>query len=86
MEEATGTQLAIVWDSLGPDVKLSVMREVVSMETKMMSLSFSQYAFSHSLPCANTYSWPSVTEAFTLQVMQWKVQFQLISSAKLPPN
>ena len=55
MEEATGTQLAIVWDSLGPDVKLSVMREVVSIETKMMSLSFSQYAFSRSLSCANTY-------------------------------
>ena len=55
MEEATGTQLATLWDSLGPDVKLSVMREVVSIETKMISLSFSQYVFSYSLSCANTY-------------------------------
>lgn len=55
MEEATGTQLAILWDSLGPDAKLSVMREVVSVETKMLSLSFSQYALSHALSCANTY-------------------------------
>lgn len=55
MEEATGTQLAILWDNLGPDIKLSVMREVVSIETRMMSVLFSQYALPYLLLCVNTY-------------------------------
>ena len=43
MEEATGTQLATKWDELNPDAKLAIMREVVAIETKMLSVSFSQY-------------------------------------------
>ncbi|KAK2763871.1 Phosphotransferase enzyme [Arachnomyces sp. PD_36] len=43
MEEATGTQLESVWDDLTPDSKLKVMREIVSVETKLLSLSFSHY-------------------------------------------
>lgn len=55
MEEAAGTQLEILWDDLSPDVKLSVMKEVVSIETKMMTLSFSQYAVSFILVCEYLY-------------------------------
>ena len=43
MEEATGTQLCLVWDEMSPDSKLSVMRDIVSLESKMLSVSFSQY-------------------------------------------
>lgn len=43
MEEATGTQLATEWDKLNPDAKLAIMREVVAIETKMLSVTFSQY-------------------------------------------
>ncbi|KAJ6121362.1 hypothetical protein N7512_003827 [Penicillium capsulatum] len=43
MEEATGSQLAMTWGDLSPDTKLSVMRELVTIETRMMSLSFSHY-------------------------------------------
>lgn len=43
MEEATGTQLAYLWDRLNPGAKLAIMREVVSIESKMLSVSFSQY-------------------------------------------
>ncbi|KAF9894411.1 Phosphotransferase enzyme [Aspergillus nanangensis] len=43
MEEATGTQLAIQWDGLNPDAKLAIMREVVAIETKLLSVSFSHY-------------------------------------------
>ncbi|KAJ5587245.1 uncharacterized protein N7459_003010, partial [Penicillium hispanicum] len=43
MEEATGTQLGRLWDDLNPDSKLAIMREVVSIETKMLSVSFSHY-------------------------------------------
>lgn len=42
MEEATGTQLATQWDGLNPDAKLSIMREVAAIETKLLSVSFSQ--------------------------------------------
>lgn len=45
MEEATGTQLEYLWDKMTPDSKLAVMKEVVSIETKLSSLSFSQYVF-----------------------------------------
>lgn len=45
MEEATGKQLGRLWDDLNPDSKLAIMREVVSIETKMLSVSFSQYVF-----------------------------------------
>lgn len=47
MEEATGTQLASLWDELNPDAKLAIMREVVSIEIKMLSVFFSQYVLVH---------------------------------------
>ncbi|KAJ5084172.1 hypothetical protein NUU61_008751 [Penicillium alfredii] len=43
MEEAAGTPLEKVWNDMSPDSKLSIMKEVVSMETKMLSISFSHY-------------------------------------------
>lgn len=43
MEEATGTQLATEWDELNPEAKLAIMKEVVTIEKKMLSVSFSQY-------------------------------------------
>ncbi|KAJ8097678.1 kinase-like domain-containing protein [Lipomyces tetrasporus] len=43
MEEAVGTQLGNSWDKLTPDSKLLIMKEVVSVETKLLSLSFSHY-------------------------------------------
>jgi hypothetical protein len=45
MEEATGTHLGKSWDEMSPDSKLKIMREVVSIEAKMLSVSFSQYVF-----------------------------------------
>lgn len=49
MEEATGTQLATERDELIPEAKLAIMKEVVAIETKMLSVSFSQY-FLHPFP------------------------------------
>lgn len=43
MEEATGTQLSKIWDKTSPETKLEIMSEVVSVETKLLSISFSQY-------------------------------------------
>lgn len=45
MEEATGRQLQELWDEMAPGSKLEIMKEVVSIETKMLSVSFSQYDF-----------------------------------------
>jgi hypothetical protein len=49
MEEALGTPLTDFWDELTPDSKLAVMKEIVSVETKLISLSFSQYSFLNPL-------------------------------------
>lgn len=43
MEEASGLQLGVVWDQLNPEKKLSLMREIVTIESKMLAVSFSQY-------------------------------------------
>ena len=43
MEEATGTQLSNIWDEISPETKFEIMSEVVSIETKLLSISFSQY-------------------------------------------
>lgn len=44
-------QLGHAWDDMTPDSKLAVMRELVSMERKLLSLAFSQSV--------------SITESFT---------------------
>jgi len=41
MEEAPGVRLVEVWDELDPDSKLALMEELVSIETKLLSV-FSQ--------------------------------------------
>ena len=43
MEEVLGVRLGEAWDELKPDSKLAIMRELVSIETKLLSMSFSQY-------------------------------------------
>lgn len=43
MEEAPGVQLGEVWDELDPASKLAIMREFVSIETKLLSMSFHRY-------------------------------------------
>lgn len=71
MEEATGTQLGKSWDEMSPDSKLKIMREVVSIEAKMLSVSFSQYVFV-LFPTVYEQSLIQlpVMEASTLQVTQ----------------
>ncbi|KAJ5353503.1 hypothetical protein N7541_006067 [Penicillium brevicompactum] len=43
MEEASGSELGLVWDQLSPDKKLSIMREIVTIESKMLAVSFSHF-------------------------------------------
>ncbi|KAJ5551863.1 hypothetical protein N7461_006561 [Penicillium sp. DV-2018c] len=43
MEEASGTQLGLIWDQLSADEKLSIMREIVTIESKMLAVSFSHF-------------------------------------------
>ncbi|RAL14078.1 aminoglycoside phosphotransferase family protein [Aspergillus homomorphus CBS 101889] len=43
MEEVAGTQLDQVWKELTPDSKLAIMKEIVSIELRLSSISFSQY-------------------------------------------
>lgn len=42
MEEAVGKQLASEWDNLSANAKLAVMRELVTIEVKLLSVSFLQ--------------------------------------------
>lgn len=42
MEEVQGTQLGLVWDSLGPQACLDIIKDLVAVESKMSSVTFSQ--------------------------------------------
>ncbi|KAJ5445860.1 hypothetical protein N7491_001942 [Penicillium cf. griseofulvum] len=42
MEEVSGIQLGLIWNQLSPDRKLSIMKEIVTIESKMLAMSFSQ--------------------------------------------
>ena len=43
MEEAKGTQLGEVWDSMVIDSKLQVGKDIVALERKLLSLSFTSF-------------------------------------------
>lgn len=45
MEEATGTMLAGVWDTLELEVQIAIMKDLVSVEKKLLSLSFNRSDF-----------------------------------------
>lgn len=42
MEEAPGTQLGEVWDSLHIDDKTSIIKDIVNIEQKLLSVSFTR--------------------------------------------
>lgn len=50
MEEAAGKRLATQWDESNPNSKLAIMREIVAIETKLLSVSFPRYVFVATLP------------------------------------
>ncbi|QVM09477.1 Phosphotransferase enzyme [Coccidioides posadasii str. Silveira] len=43
MEEAAGTKLEDVWDNLSLEDRISIMKDLVSIENKLLSVSFSRY-------------------------------------------
>lgn len=42
MEEAPGVQLGTVWDTLDLEVKLKIVEEIVRIEEKLLSISFTK--------------------------------------------
>jgi len=46
MEEAKGMQLSEVWDSMELEDQLSIVNEIVILDQKFLSASFSRYAAS----------------------------------------
>lgn len=53
MEEAKGTSLKDAWGHMTPESKLTLMRELISIERKLLSISFSQYVSSSCLAVAS---------------------------------
>lgn len=43
MEEATGTKLEDVWDNLSLEDRIGIMKDLVLVENKLLSVSFSRY-------------------------------------------
>jgi hypothetical protein len=84
MEEVTGTQLRVIWDELSPDSKLSIIREMVAIESKILSISFSQYIYFHIHPDVQKliYFWLAMV-AYILRMIQLKVQSQPSSPTRL---
>lgn len=81
MEEATGTQLATQWDDLNPEAKLAMMRKVVAIETKMLSVSFSQYVLHLHLHFYMLTFCVLATGAYTSRAMRSKARCRLKSQA-----
>jgi hypothetical protein len=86
MEEASGTQLGLIWDQLNPDKKLSILREIVTIESKMLAVSFSQYVHLLIDKRVQNLIILSALVVYISRAMQWKAQFQRCSPTKLPPN
>lgn len=86
MEEASGTQLGLIWNQLSPDKKLSIMREIVTIESKMLAVSFSQYVQFVIHKRVRNLTFSSALAVYISRAMQWKAQFQPCSPLNLPPN
>lgn len=43
MEEAAGTKLEDVWDELPLEERIAIMKDLVSIENKLLSVSFGRY-------------------------------------------
>lgn len=50
MEEAAGTKLEDVWDKLPLEDRIAIMKDIVLIENKLLSVSFSKYN-SHYINC-----------------------------------
>lgn len=69
--EAIGRQLGELWDQMSPNEKLGTMKEIVSIETKMLSVSFSQYVFIFSSTAhERSLIQPSATGPYILRVIK----------------
>lgn len=77
----------MIWDKLSPDSKLSIIREVVAIELKMLLVLFSQYVDFHIYPnVQNLTCFSLAIVAYILREMQLKVQSPLGLSARLYRN
>jgi hypothetical protein len=69
MEEAPGVRLVEVWDELDPASKLALMEELVSIETKLLSMSFHRYVIGlhDSVGCIRLLILSPAMGAYTLR-------------------
>jgi hypothetical protein len=49
MEQAPGIQLGEAWETMDPEVKLKIVEELVGIEKKLLSMSFSRFVI--QVPC-----------------------------------
>lgn len=52
MEEATGNQLGEIWDDMELENKLAVVDDILAIERKFLSMSFTRYVFPNKYTCA----------------------------------
>ena len=51
MEEAPGTQLSEIWDDLKISDKTSIAKDLVDIEEKLLSISFTRCVFCEEMRC-----------------------------------
>lgn len=81
MEEAPGVKLVDVWDDLSLEQKIEIMKDLVSLEKRMLSLSFNRSGWdagSGYIPIAN---WHLVTATYTMLTKLFQAARQLRSLA-----
>lgn len=62
MEEATGSQLCEVWDGLQLRNKRDIIHQIVDIERKLLSISFSKYTGSFQTGLTIMKDWQATTE------------------------
>jgi hypothetical protein len=74
MEEALGTQLGEVWDTIDLQVKLKIVEDIVALERKLLSVSFTRLVvpFISQTVKSNVISICPATETSTLRMMLFK--------------
>jgi hypothetical protein len=78
MEEAQGTQLAEVWDSMKISDKTNIVKGLVEIEKKLLSVSFTRFVFrGGEIVSMNVTNLIPGTAIFTSQAMHFQDVKQL---------
>lgn len=79
MEEAPGEKLQDLWDDLSLEQKITIMKDLISLEKRMISVSFNRSGIDANSAHVSIANGDLVTEIYTLLAKLFQAPFQLKS-------